>query len=160
MRKIGILSVVLWLIASCESDVVYNKYQPITNAEWAQDHIVSFEITMQDSITPYNLFINLRNTKDYGFSNLFMITKMTFPDQTRVVDTLEYEMTDANGRFLGSGFSDIKENKLFYKENIRFHQKGKYFLQIAQAMRKRNEVPGIDPLQGISDVGVSIEKVK
>ncbi len=160
MRKTGVLLVVLWLIQSCQSDMVFNEYQKITKAEWAQNHIVEFEIAMQDSIIPYNIFINLRNTKDYEFSNLFLITQMTFPNQTIVVDTLEYEMTDVNGRFLGSGFSDIKENKLFYKENIRFHQKGKYFLQIQQAMRKRNEVSGINPLHGISDIGISIEKVK
>ena len=160
MRKIGVLLMILWLIGSCQSDVIYNEYQSISKAEWAQDHVIAFEISMQDSLSPYNIFINLRNTKTYGFSNLFLITQMTFPNQTIVVDTLEYEMTDVNGRFLGSGFSDIKENKLFYKENIRFHQKGKYFLQIQQAMRKRNEVPGINPLHGISDVGISIEKVK
>ena len=160
MRKIGCFWIILWLIHSCHSDTVYNHYQKVEKAEWAQNHIVEFEIAMQDSISPYNIFINLRNTKDYGFSNLFLITQMTFPDKTRVIDTLEYEMTDANGLFLGSGFSDIKENKLFYKENIRFHHSGNYILQVEQAMRKRNEVPGINPLQGISDVGISIEKVK
>ena len=85
---------------------------------------------------------------------------MTFPDLTKVVDTLEYEMADATGRFLGSGFSDRKENKLFYKENVRFKESGIYLFQIRQAMRKRNEVAGISPLQGISDVGISVEKVK
>jgi hypothetical protein len=29
-------------------------------------------------------------------------------------------MTDPDGALLGDGFSDIKESKLFYKENVRF----------------------------------------
>jgi len=160
IRKIGFFLVLLGLGQSCQSDVAYNKYQNIEQAEWAQDNIVAFELALQDSIQAYNVFINIRNTKDYGFSNLFLITQMTFPDQTRLIDTLEYEMADVNGRFLGSGFSDIKENKLFYKENVRFQQDGIYLLQVKQAMRNRNEIPGIDPLKGVSDVGISVEIVK
>jgi gliding motility-associated lipoprotein GldH len=160
MRKIGFLWIIIWLAQSCQSDEVFNKYQTLEKAQWSQDQVLDFEISMQDSITAYNIFINLRNTKDYGFSNLFLITQMTFPNQTQVVDTLEYEMTDASGHFLGSGFSDLKENKLFYKENIRFHQKGNYILEVKHAMRKRNEINMINPLLGVSDVGISIEKVK
>ena len=115
---------------------------------------------MQDSLTPHNIFINLRNNKDYGYSNLFLITQMTFPNQAKIIDTLEYEMTDSNGRFLGNGFSDLKENKLFYKENIYFNQSGEYILEIQQAMRKRNQITAINPLKGISDIGISVEKVK
>ena len=160
MRKIGFLWSIIWLLYSCQSDVVYTKYQTIDKAEWTPNQVVIFEIEMQDSLQVYDVFINLRNNKEYGFSNLFLITQMTFPNLTSVVDTLEYEMTDANGRFLGSGFSDTKENKLFYKENVRFHQAGTYLFQVKQAMRKRNEVAGLDPLKGITDVGISIEKIK
>jgi len=160
MRKIGFLWSIIWLLYSCQSDVVYTKYQTIDKAEWTPNQVVIFEIEMQDSLQAYDVFINLRNNKEYGFSNLFLITQMTFPNQTSVVDTLEYEMTDANGRFLGTGFSDTKENKLFYKENVRFHQSGMYLFQVKHAMRKRNEVSGLDPLKGITDVGISIEKIK
>ena len=160
MQKIVVLLVILWMIQSCQSDVIYNNYQTIDDAQWSHNQPASFNISMQDSITTHNIFINIRNNKNYEFSNLYLITQMTFPNQGTVIDTLEYEMTDANGRFLGTGFSDVKENKLFYKENIRFHQKGDYFFQVKQAMRKRNEVVAIDPLPGITDVGVSIEKIQ
>jgi gliding motility-associated lipoprotein GldH len=160
MRKIGYLLLLFLLIQACQSNVVYNKYRSFPNDNWKQEDVLTFEIPMQDSISKYNLFINIRNTKEYSYSNLFLITQMTFPDKTAVIDTLEYEMTDSNGNFLGSGFSDIKENKLFYKEKVQFKKPGTYLFHIKQAMRKRNEINGIDPLKGISDVGISIEKIK
>ena len=69
-------------------------------------------------------------------------------------------MTDASGKWLGSGFSDIKENKLFYKENVVFNKKGNYNFTIQHATRGINDVKGVKPLQGITDVGLSIENIE
>ena len=160
IRNLSFLWIVILLIQACQSDMIYNKYVSIENNEWGKELVLEFEIPVQDTVNSYNLFINLRNTKDYGFSNLFLITQMTFPDQSKVIDTLEYEMTDAAGHFLGSGFSDIKENKLFYKNNVRFQEPGNYLFQVKQAMRNRNKIEGINPLLGVSDVGISMEKIE
>jgi len=160
MFRVVILGILISLFYTCQSDIAYNEYYALENNEWKQDNELAFEIEMQDSIATYNLFINLRNTKDFEYSNLYLITRMSFPDKTQVIDTLEYEMTDSEGRFLGSGFSDIKENKLFYKEQVRFSQSGSYVLQVKQAMRKRSEVMGITSLKGVKDVGLSLEKNK
>lgn len=148
------------ITTSCQKDVVFSQYQNIKGAEWYQNDVLAFEIPMQDTLSHYNLYINLRNTKEYPYSNLFLITRMSFPDRKQVTDTLEYEMTDTKGNFLGEGFSDIKENKLFYKENIHFNKTGTYLFEIKQAMRNRNQIQPIDPLKGVSDVGISIQKVK
>lgn len=83
---------------------------------------------------------------------------MNFPDGKKVIDTLEYDMTDKTGKFLGKGFSEIKENKLFYKENIIFPTTGSYKVTINQSMRKSGTVSGIKSLDGITDVGFRIEK--
>ena len=76
------------------------------------------------------------------------------------MDTLEYEMTDQSGRFLGDGLSEKKENKLFYKEGNIFPNSGNYKLSIQQAMRRNGSVEGIQELKGITDVGFRIEKIK
>ena len=85
---------------------------------------------------------------------------MNFPDGQIIIDTLEYNMTDVTGKFLGKGITDVKENKLFYKENITFPRKGNYTLKIRQAMRKNGNVDGIEELEGISHVGFRIEKIQ
>ena len=104
------------------------------------------------------MFIHIRNNKNYEFSTLFLVAKLDFPNGFQVIDTLEYEMTDAEGNWLGSGFTDIKENKLFYKENVVFSEKGTYNFEIRQVTRAIHDIEGNNPLQGITDVGLKIEK--
>lgn len=160
MRQINVL---LWLIAlgllfvSCDSKSVYDKYKSVPNV-WHKDSIVSFNITPPDSIKPYNLFINLRNTEAYKYSNLYLIVEMDFPHGKIIKDTLEYRMADPSGKLLGEGMTDIKENKLWYKEGVIFAESGDYTVKIQQAMRENGKVDGVEALEGITDVGFRIEK--
>jgi gliding motility-associated lipoprotein GldH len=83
---------------------------------------------------------------------------LDLPNGKKVVDTLEYEMADKNGVFLGSGISEIKESRLFYKEDYTFPNSGNYKLSIHQAMRSNGSVEGVKALKGVTDVGFRIEK--
>lgn len=103
------------------------------------------------------MFINIRNNSQFEYSNLYVITSLQFPNGKEIIDTLQYEMADATGQFLGQGFTEIKENKLFYKEQKVFPESGKYTFSIYQAMRKNGETKPIAELKGIQDVGISIE---
>ena len=83
---------------------------------------------------------------------------MVFPHGKTIKDTLEYRMADATGKFLGSGVMDVKENKLWYKENVIFNETGDYTVNIQHAMRENGKVNGVVALEGITDVGFRIEK--
>jgi len=159
MHKEWILYIGFLLIVSCNA-VVYNKYQPIENQEWAFDNDVEFIVENTDTISRKNVFINIRNNKNYEFSTIFVIAKIEFPKGMTVVDTLEYEMTDARGYWLGNGFTEVKENKLFYKENVVFKELGNYKFSIQQATRSIHDIEGKNPLNGITDVGISIENIQ
>lgn len=152
--------IVLFFITSCDKKRVFDEYLPISNQKWNKNNALQFILSVEDTIHEHNLFINIRNNKEYAYSNLFIITQMDFPDGTVIADTLEYDMADVTGKFLGKGFSDIKENKLFYKENILFPAKGMYTFKIRQSMRKNGEVEGVENLEGVTDVGFRIEKTK
>lgn len=67
-------------------------------------------------------------------------------------------MTAPNGNFLGTGITDIKENKLEYKTNVAFPYKGDYNIHVQHAMRKTRNVEGLIFLEGITDIGLQIEK--
>ncbi|WP_428741639.1 gliding motility lipoprotein GldH [Tenacibaculum sp.] len=158
--KIVLLFFVTMLIASCDSNSAFDEYLALPNSTWSKTNTIQFTFPVTDSIGKKNLYINLRNNKDYEYSNLFLITQMDFPDGQIIVDTLEYDMADVTGKFLGQGFSDIKENKLFYKEKITFPRTGNYTFKVRQAMRKNGEIEGIEELKGITHVGFRIEKTQ
>lgn len=146
------------LLASCDKKRVYDEYKPIKGATWHKDSTAVFKLGELDSLKTYDLFINVRNNKDYKYSNLFLITEMQFPQGKVVTDTLEYEMAAPDGEWLGTGFGDVKESKLWYKENVSFTEPGEYRIAIKQAMRKNDEVEGIENLEGITHIGFRIEE--
>ena len=154
------LLLALILMISCNDISEFNNYKTVADGSWKSGKKISFSFEIKDTILPKNLFINIRSNKEYGFSNLYVITEFKFPDNSLVIDTLQYEMTDASGKFLGNGFSEIKENKLFYKEHKVFPISGNYSLEIRHAMRKNGAINAIENLNGIQDVGFSIEKIK
>ncbi|NNC69488.1 MAG: gliding motility lipoprotein GldH [Flavobacteriaceae bacterium] len=156
-KFLSVLFLVLFLVA-CSDAKVFNQYKTIADAQWHKDSIINFKFSPEDTLSRKSLYINLRTNKDYEFSNLFLIVGIKFPNSTNIIDTLEYEMTDAQGNFLGTGFTDLKENKLEYKTDVIFPLTGEYHINVQQAMRKSGDIEGITSLKGITDVGVSIEK--
>jgi gliding motility-associated lipoprotein GldH len=139
--------------------MVFEQYKNIADSEWHKDSIVNFQINLLDTLGKNNVYVSLRNNKDYEFSNLFLIVGIKFPNNYQIVDTLEYEMTNAEGKFLGDGFTDLKENQLEYKTNVNFPTTGNYTISVQHAMRKSGEENGINFLEGITDVGLQIEKI-
>ncbi|MHA7055616.1 gliding motility lipoprotein GldH [Aquimarina sp. M1] len=143
-------------LASCDNARVFDEYKTVSDS-WEKDEKISFVLPELDSLERYNLFINIRNTNDYKFSNLFLISEMEFPNGKIITDTLEYNMAKPNGEWLGIGFTDIKESKLWYRENVVFSENGTYKVVFEHAMRKNGETLGIHSLEGITDIGFRIE---
>ncbi|WP_150450979.1 gliding motility lipoprotein GldH [Arenibacter lacus] len=158
LRGIALLMLVS-LMVSCDGQTVKSAYTPTNNGVWHKDSIIQFNFSGLDTVQPFNVFINIRNDQTYPYSNLFLIAELQSPLGDLVRDTLEYEMARPNGEWLGSGHGSLRENKLWYKENIVFPASGVYTLKVSHAMRKNGQVEGIEALEGITDVGYQIEKI-
>ncbi|MFV8368747.1 gliding motility lipoprotein GldH [Flavobacterium sp. LB2R40] len=155
IKNSTLLLLVVILFASCDKKRVFDEYKSV-GSDWHKDSIVTFNLPELDSTKRYDLFVNLRANNKYQYNNLFLIVALELPNGFTKVDTLEYQMADPDGTLLGDGFSDIKESKLFYKENVRF--RSKYKVYIKQAVRENGKVPGVTALDGITEVGFRIEK--
>ena len=148
------------LVVSCDSNQVFDEYKTVPDV-WSKDEVIQFSMNAPDTSNGYDLFVNIRNTSDYKYNNLFLIVELDHPNGKVLVDTLEYKMTAPDGSFLGTGFTDLKENKLWYRgydEDFKFPEEGEYTVKIQHAMRKNGDVFGIDELQGITDIGFRIEE--
>lgn len=154
-----LLFLVLLLLFSCDEKRVFDEYKA-TGESWKKDSIIEFHFEEKDTTKLYNLFVNIRNNNDYPFNNLFIIVALKRPDGLVKRDTLQYEMTHPDGTLLGDGFSDVKENKLFYKENFKFNKPGKYKIQIQQAVRQTGKITGVNELLGVTEVGFRIESTE
>lgn len=150
-----------FVLVSCDTNRVFDAYQSVPNS-WHKDTVISFKVNPPDSTKNYNLFVNLRNTNAYKYNNLFLIVEMVYPHGKTIKDTLEYRMADPSGKLLGTGLTDVKENKLWYKGNespFVFEETGEYKVNIQHAMRENGKVNGVVELEGITDIGFRVENL-
>jgi gliding motility-associated lipoprotein GldH len=141
----------VYIISACDPARVYEKNIKIPDGVWHRDHIVRFDLLVEDTINSHNLYVNVRNTSLYPMSNLYLFITTIAPSGHSIRDTVEIILADDKGKWMGSGLGDIWDLQQLYKENVRFAQRGKYSFEYEQAMRT-------DKLPFILDVGLRVEK--
>jgi len=157
MRNFFVLICGMLLFVACDRKTVVSQTTSLPGS-WDKSDTLTFSIPQLDSLKAYNIFIDLRNTNEYPYNNLFVVTTIEFPHGKTITDTLEYKMAYPNGEWMGEGIGSVKENKLWLRENVQFNEKGNYNITITQAVRNNGEVEGVSQLPGITDVGISIEE--
>ena len=75
MRNYLVLSIALITLVACDTKHVLDEYKTISNA-WKRDTVINFNFKAPDTVTSYDLFINVRNNNTYEFSNLFLIVNI------------------------------------------------------------------------------------
>ena len=91
------------------------------------------------------------------FANIFLIASLTAGGELVTQDTLEYAMAAPDGKWLGTGFTEVKESKLWWKEGVVFPAARPLEISISQAVRNNGVAEGVSKLKGIVAVGISIE---
>ena len=99
------------------------------------------------------MYVNVRNSNNYKFSNLYIFMHTKWPTGENETDTLQLFLASPDGKWLGNGLGDIYENQIQLKQNFKFYRSGQYRFTLEQAMR-------LNPLPGIIDMGIRIEKNK
>lgn len=154
--KHTILSVlILGLIFACSKPPFFMDYQDF-DGHWPTLKKVVFDIDapIDHSV---NMMIYIRNNRQYPFSNLFLIARLKTGDSLLLCDTLEYAMANEQGQWLGKGFLEVKESKLWWKENYELPTADNLNVQLEHALRFNGSEQGMDPLLGIVGVGFAVE---
>ncbi|MBR5777027.1 MAG: gliding motility lipoprotein GldH [Bacteroidales bacterium] len=150
--KYGMFTAIVATMVSCDLSVFYNDNYTIKDKVWAIDDKAVFDVDVdkEDISNSYNFFVDLRNTKDYPYSNAFLFIKTIFPDGGYALDTMECPLTEASGKWLGKVSSNHVDNRFYLRKNTIFPQEGLYRFEITHALRDTNVV-------GIEHIGLRIE---
>jgi gliding motility-associated lipoprotein GldH len=143
--------IALLVLTACDRSVVFEEHYALPSIGWHLNDKVVFEVPVNDTTSLHNLYIDVRNTTDYGYRNFYMFLEIKFPEGTILRDTIECLLADRTGQWAGKGFGKIRSNRFLFRTDVWFPEPGNYVFSIEQAMR--NEV-----LEGISDVGLRIER--
>jgi gliding motility-associated lipoprotein GldH len=157
VRITGFALVAAFLLASCSDNVVFQADLPVPEGVWDRSYVPEFTFEVVDTVQHHDLYIDVRHTGDYPFSDLFLFVDLHGPNDRHLRDTVECLLADPTGRWYGKGtgfiFADRFEAHVLYKLKNRFPAAGQYTVKLEQAMRT-------EQLPGIIDVGVSVERSK
>lgn len=151
-----LISIVLLLLSTAcgGENALYREDQNTPNG-WKLEQPIVFNV-QENLSTPIDIYLHIRNDQAYPFSNIFLVATVKSKDSVIESDTLEYAMAKPNGEWLGSGFSAVKESKLWWKENWQPQTTAPYTIEIAQANRVNGREKAAPQLEGIVSVGLSI----
>ena len=130
------------------------KNTAIPKNEWNYNFKPSFNFTITDTTSEYNLYVVIRHRDAYRYNNIWLNIGTQSPN-----DTMRYQRfdlllgTDAKG-WDGTGMDDIWElRKSITNGPFKFNKPGNYIFSIEQIMRE-------NPLLNILSIGIRVEKVK
>ena len=149
--------IILWVVLlgtfdACNQNEVYFKYLPVPKNGWDKDSVLTFDYTVQDTLSRCDVFIHVRHYGDYPYQNFWLFLENMDADSVIVNDTIECYLADEYGKWLGTG-NAVKEMPIFYKQQILLPDSGTYQMKIRHGMRD-------SVLTGIKEIGVRVEAVR
>jgi gliding motility-associated lipoprotein GldH len=147
-----IMAIVIILagLTSCDNSKIYEENFNVDSEGWHSDDIKDFKFTIEDTLSPLSLFVNVRTSTDYKYSNLYIFLHSKYPNGEKNKDTLEFILADPMGKWYGESSGTVVEFKGMISTGGRFAQAGEYMFSIEHAMRE-------EVLAEVIDVGFRVE---
>lgn len=161
----------LMLLSGCVSSPYYQKSYNIPNNKWAQDFKPNFVVDIEDTSVHYNIYLIIRHTNLYAYSNIWLWVSVKQPGATTFTRTrIEIPLANLQGRWLGEGTGELYEQRRMIVLNHNeipltdalvslseqsidhlFGKKGRYEIRLEQNMREQS-------LADVLHIGLRIEK--
>lgn len=152
MFRNGLL--IFWMIIflpACGESPVFERNIPVEGAKWDRSDVKTFEVHFAKPNQSLPVYILVRNTGAYSYSNLWLFVSVQGPGGREEKDTLEFRLASPDGHWIGKRAAGLFENKFLWQYAVAFPDTGVYIFHFEQAMRN-NE------LKGIQDVGLYISQ--
>lgn len=143
---------VILILFACTDARFYDQNQSIPAKTWRYDYKPAFQVDIQDIDSLYTVYLHVRHTNDYPYSNLFVLLYETAPDGSRHTYRVEIPLAERDGRWLGQGIGSVFSRQVKVLRHHRFKQKGTYTYTLEQNMRA-------NPLMEITDIGIAVQPI-
>lgn len=148
--KLSLLIVLSIALAACTDNALIDQNIPIKNKTWLYEQKPQFPVHITNNNIPYHLYLNLRNSIDYPFSNIFILIHQQNPDKTRITYRVEVKLANPEGLWKGKSAGSLFSQQVRFLKDYHFPDTGEYIFQLEQNMR-------VNGLIGINDIGLRIE---
>ena len=136
-----------------DKNAVIDQNVEVGNHNWSYLNKFRFDVKIDDEKMTYNLYMNLRLTAGYKYSNMFVLITQSGPDKKNEIKRYELKLANKDGEWLGKGSGNLYSYQLPFRTGYNFPAKGVYHFFIEQNMRD-------NPLKEVSDVGLRVERTR
>lgn len=109
----------LLLMAACDHDVVSEQIAEVKGEKWKASEVVKCEFDIEDVEAYYTMELEVRNTVDYPYRNLYLFVDIETPDTMKYSDTVQLFLADNAGRWYGKG-SRLKDRSYYFAADPKF----------------------------------------
>lgn len=144
----------LIILYGCNPDKIYDRIVDLPDRSWPKDQSIDFNLNITDSNPDYRLSYSIRNSRQYGYYNLYLYCTI----QDTLGNILEsklsnYDLFDPKtGEPFGDGMGDLFDHEFILFESYHFNNPGAYVFKVRQYMRD-------ETLMEIMSVGLIVEKI-
>ena len=146
-------AVTLLTITACDPNRLYETNTVIANEKWSYDDIKTYTVDVKDTVTRYNIYINVRHSFQFDWRNLYVQVGTTMPDGRKIEKRVNLPLCESDGKWYGSCLGDNCDLPVMIQHDAKFPIPGKYIFTLRQDMRS-------NPLVNIKSVGLRVEKAK
>ncbi|MBE7178321.1 MAG: gliding motility lipoprotein GldH [Mucilaginibacter polytrichastri] len=150
-KHIAYLLLLVFFSACRDDKRVVDESRPLNNHTWSYSDKMRFDVKITDASKPYDLYLNLRHTPYYAYSNFFAIIHQISPEKKRYSMRFEFKLAQPDGEWLGQGSGNLYSHQIVFRKNYKFPKAGTYRIDIEQNMRD-------NPLKEITDAGLRVEE--
>lgn len=138
-------------LVSCNRVAVFEENKSVPAYSWKSTENIIFQVPISDTVSAYNLFVNVRHRSTFEWSNLYVKLYTIFPDKTAEKDIVNLSLYDENGKPYGECVGDICYTSIPILANFKFKKSGTYTFVMRQHMRT-------EALQNILSMGIRVSK--
>ena len=145
------LALCILFLTSCDTKRIYEENIDIPKYIWNLDFKPEFRVNITDTTLLYNVYVNVRHTKFYPNSNMWVLISTKFPDGKQMDKRVELTLADKQGKWYGDCLGDICDIRIPIQINAYFQRVGEYTFRYEQIMRTDN-------LPFVMSMGLRMEK--
>lgn len=137
----------------CKETGLFQQVVFFPEQSWSYANKPLFHFQISDTSASYRVFLVLRHTDAYEYSNIWVKLTSQLPGDS-ISHSDRFNIPLANEKqWLGTGIDDLFDHRvLLYPQPVTFKKPGEYSIEIGQDMR-------VDPLNHVMNVGLRLEKV-
>jgi len=152
MQRSFLISLILFaFLPACQPDHPNEVYYPFRDQVWQRFNILSFELPVESSETPYRVLFFARHTREFPYQSLDFQMILRTPSGEERIREFQLSVRDSKEKFLGDWDGEQCEVSIILNRELVINKSGLLVIEL------ENLIPRIET-PGLLGVGIRLEQ--